>query len=80
MIDILKKQQCNNKFPKFLPEDYKLAHKTGDLPGVEHDVGIFEFNSRKIVAVVLTKNLQNNEEGVQLCNKIGKLIFETYKE
>lgn len=78
MIDIMKRQQCNNKFPKFLPEDYRLAHKTGDLPGTEHDVAIFDFADRKVVAVVLTKDLKDNEEGIKLCNDIGKLIYDTF--
>lgn len=78
MIDIMKRQQCNNKFPRFLPEDYQLAHKTGDLPGIEHDAAIFDFTNRKVIAVVLTKNLKDNEDGVKLCNDIGKLIYDAY--
>lgn len=78
MIDILKRQQCNNKFPRFLPEDYQLAHKTGDLPGTEHDAAIFEFSDRKVITVVLTKDLKDNEDGVKLCNDIGKLIYDAY--
>lgn len=78
MIDILKKQQLKNKLPKLLPVDFPLAHKTGDLPGVENDAGIFEFSDRKVIAVVVTNDMDNNDEGVLLCNKIGKLVYDTF--
>ena len=78
ILDILRKQQLNNKLAKLLPAEFQLAHKTGDLPGIEHDAGIFEFKDRKIIAVVLTNELSDNDEGVVLCNKIGKLIYDTY--
>lgn len=40
MLDILKLQQVNYKMPYLLPRDIKIAHKTGDDPGITHDMGI----------------------------------------
>lgn len=40
LLDALKNQKVNNRLPLGLPDDVKLAHKTGDLEGYAHDGGI----------------------------------------
>lgn len=75
ILDILFRQQCNNKLPVFMGEEIRFAHKTGDLPGVEHDAGIICANGEEIIAVVLTKDLADNKEGIWLNQEIGKLFY-----
>lgn len=79
ILDIMTRQQCNNKLPYLIDENIKFAHKTGDLPGVEHDGGIMFINDRPIIVIVLTKNLEDNNDGVELNNYIGKCVYEYYK-
>lgn len=74
ILDILKKQQCNNKLPFLMPKNVSFAHKTGELPGVEHDAGILFSQAGTIVIVVLTKDLEDNAHGVQFNNSIGKIV------
>lgn len=38
--EILLQQQINHKIPSRLPDDFKVAHKTGEEEGTTHDVGI----------------------------------------
>lgn len=76
IIDILKKQQCNNKLPLLMPNNISFGHKTGDLPGVEHDAGILFSKIGDIIIIVLTKDLENNAYGVQFNNNIGKIVAE----
>ena len=40
MLSILKKQQINDRIPKYLPNYIQAAHKTGELDGYKHDAGI----------------------------------------
>lgn len=80
MLEILFNQQCNNKLPFLMGKDIRLAHKTGDLPGVEHDAGILFIEARQILIVVLTKNLEDNLKGVQSLQRIGRQIYDYYKE
>jgi beta-lactamase class A len=49
-------QQFNDGLPSLLPENAQVAHKTGDLPGVRHDVGIITAASgrRAVVSVLVT--------------------------
>lgn len=40
LIQILKEQQLNSKIPHLLPSEIEVAHKTGEVTNVTHDVGI----------------------------------------
>ncbi len=41
MIDILKRQRHRDKLPRYIVDDVALANKTGELDGINHDIGIF---------------------------------------
>ncbi|MDD2206608.1 MAG: serine hydrolase [Aminobacterium sp.] len=85
MLEMLSAQKLNIKLPSLVPfndvdeiEGF-LAHKTGELPGSEHDAGIFFYNSdHPILVTVLTRNLSNRVAGVDLCAQIGAIIFEHF--
>ena len=80
MIAILKRQQVRDKLPFYLPEDTVLAHKTGTLPGVEHDGGIVYGSAGSCVVCVLTADLAVNHEGLQLVARIGKYVYDYFEE
>jgi N-acetylated-alpha-linked acidic dipeptidase len=55
MIDVLKKQQVNDRIPRYLGQGVVAAHKTGDgQPWVGNDAGIVWVNGQPIVLVVFT--------------------------
>ena len=85
-MDILSAQKLNNKLPGLIPVDDPddleqiLAHKTGELPGIEHDAGIFFFKSKMpVVAVVLTEG-HDRQEAVELCARVGKTVYEAFEQ
>lgn len=78
-ISFLKAQQLNNKLPALLPAGVTLAHKTGELPGAEHDAGLLFLAHSTILVVVLTKELQENEAGVAFVRQIGRLVYDHYQ-
>jgi len=81
MIKILLDQKFNDKIPKYLPANVKIAHKTGSISKVEHDSGIvFLPDGRKYVLVVLSKELDDNEKGKETIAKISKLIYDYLTE
>ena len=54
MLDILKKQQVNDRFPLYL-RNVTIAHKTGDdQPYIANDAGVLWVNNQPIVLVVFT--------------------------
>ena len=54
MLEILKKQRVNDRFPRYV-RGAKIAHKAGDdQPRVANDAGIIWFQNQTIVLVVFT--------------------------
>lgn len=77
MIDILLDQQFNDKIPALLPKEVKVAHKTGNINGVEHDSGIVILpNGKKYVLVLLSKNLVHEDKGIKAMAEISKMIYD----
>jgi beta-lactamase class A len=79
MLDILTRQQVQDKLPFYLPEGTQIAHKTGTLPGVEHDGGILFLPNGPYIICILTADLAVNFQGLQLVASIGKVIYEHFQ-
>ncbi|WP_330949172.1 serine hydrolase [Virgibacillus sp. MG-45] len=85
MIAILKKQQIQDGLPGRLasPEpsyfggqkDWEIAHKTGNVQGINHDIGIFYVGKRQLIASVLSKDMDDlvARNTIQL---IGREIYD----
>lgn len=56
MLELLKKQQLNDKLPKDLPEGVIVAHKTGEIDYFSHDGGIVFSPKEDYIIVVLSKS------------------------
>lgn len=54
MLDLLKKQQLNNKLPKYLPPGVVIAHKTGEINFFSHDGGIVYLPSGDYIISILS--------------------------
>lgn len=76
MIAILLNQTHNTVIPARLPENIKVAHKTGSITGVQHDSGIvFLPDGRKYVLVLLSKNMKNSEKGVEMLANVSRMVY-----
>jgi N-acetylated-alpha-linked acidic dipeptidase len=65
MVSILKRQQVNNRFPRYLGDDVEIAHKTGDgQPWVANDAGILWVKGTPIVLVVFAGHHRGTTEEV----------------
>lgn len=77
MIQILERQQHNRMIPALLPPAVRVAHKTGNITGVEHDSGIvFLPDGKKYVLVLLSKNLTDTNAAVQSLARVSKMIYD----
>jgi len=77
MIDILLDQQFNDIIPAQLPEDVKVAHKTGSITGVHHDSGIvFLPDGRKYILVILSKQLGDFDAGTERMANVSKIVYD----
>jgi len=77
-LKLLKQQMLNDLLPTFTERSaYEFAHKTGELSGVRHDVGIMYLQDPVFVSF-LSKNLKNGLAGVRLANELGVLVAEEF--
>src|SRR5438132_362973 len=59
-----------------LPRTTPVAHKTGDMPGVENDAGVLYLPAGPIVAAVFTNELASDVEGRLAIQEIGRAIYD----
>ena len=71
---ILLGQQLKNKLAARLPTGVTLAHKTGELPGLEHDTGWLEAGDNTVVVAAFSRDLRDNADGVAALAAIGHAV------
>ena len=54
-LSILRRQQFREKIPLMLPPELSVAHKTGELEGIRHDVALVEVREQPYVLSLLTQ-------------------------
>ena len=77
MVELMKKQQKNNKLPLLLPSGVVMAHKTGELGMVSHDAGIVytEKGDYIIVAFSETESPKGAEERI---GQVSKVVYDYF--
>lgn len=80
MLEILRQQKFKEMIPAGLPGDegIKIAHKTGAISRVQHDVGIIDLpDGRRYALAIFAKNFENERRKVkQTAAAISKLVYE----
>jgi beta-lactamase class A len=76
MLDIMEAQQFREKLPAIASKELKIANKTGELPGIEHDCAIFTAGQDALYAAVLIDGLTRPEEGNHAIRLIGSGLSE----
>lgn len=77
MIRILLDQKFNEIIPAKLPKDVKVAHKTGNITGVQHDSGIvFLPDGRKYVLVILSKDIKDEKAAIANMARVSELVYQ----
>lgn len=75
LIDLLTLQKLNDKIPKYLPSETRVAHKTGEIDFEEHDAGIVFAPFGDYIIVVLSET----DNPVVAAEKIANLSKEVYE-
>lgn len=74
MVNLLMGQKINDRIPKYLPKDVKVAHKTGELEGIRNDAGIV-FGKKSDYIFVFLSNTSNPVNTSDSIAKLSKNIF-----
>lgn len=79
MVDIMKNQLDGRMMMADIPDDTVVAHKSGDLTGINHDVGIVYLKDRDYIFSVLTWNADNENLARQTIGKMSKIVYDYFK-
>lgn len=76
MLQLLSSQKINDRIPKYLPPDTKVAHKTGEIENVRNDAGIVYGKKSDYIFVFLSQT----DEPLDAAETIANLSRDFYKE
>jgi len=77
MLDILHRQRFRSGIPAGLPEDARVAHKTGEISTVAHDAGIVYLDGRDAYVVVILTEWAPDVNGRQeTIARISRAVYE----
>ncbi|MCU0452268.1 MAG: class A beta-lactamase-related serine hydrolase [Bacteroidetes bacterium] len=77
MVEVLLRQRFRDKIPALLPTDVRVAHKTGNITGVEHDSGIIYLpDGRAMVMVILSRGWQDQRDARGTIANVARGLFD----
>ena len=77
MVAIMCRQEDRDKIPEALPKGTQVANKTGEIDGVRNDVAIVDpYGDRPYVLAVLTKELENYDDGLRAIHTIARQVHQ----
>lgn len=83
-LGILRRQQVRDRIPFLLPQGVSVAHKTGELPGIRHDVGVIFTDPGPLVVAALTKDFKTplaqglaGGEAATLIAEVSRLAYDS---
>lgn len=75
-LSMMRRQQYREKIPLMLPPELSVAHKTGELEGVRHDMGIVEVPDHPYVLVLLS---ERGQQPWEVDRALAELSHEVYR-
>jgi len=75
MGQLLFAQEVNDRIPKYLPQDVKVGHKTGELDTIRHDAGIVLGKKSDYIFIFLS-DTNSPEDASEKIAELSKQIFD----
>lgn len=75
ILSFLIKQKINDRIPRYLPKNIKVAHKTGLERGVVHDAGIIFSSKGDFVVCVFTKRIKDYSKAKKFIARLSLLAY-----
>ena len=75
MINLLMSQKVNDRIPKYLPANIKVAHKTGELETIRNDAGIV-YGKKGTYIFVFLSDTKNPLDAAEQIATLSKKIFD----
>lgn len=77
MLALLKNQQINTKFSKYLAKNAVIAHKTGEFGKFSHDAGIVYLDKGDYIIVIMSE-INNQITANEAIANISKEVYEYF--
>ncbi len=77
MLARLRRQHINDRLPRRLPAGVTVAHKTGDLVGYIHDVGIIDVPDGELVVVAMTSGASESAS-YDFIARLGSALYNAW--
>jgi len=78
LLDILLRQQLNDLLPYLMPDGTRFAHKSGELPGYRHDMGLLLLDDWVVSISAMTHWEDRRLDAVRLLNAIGGEVHAAF--
>jgi beta-lactamase class A len=78
LMTILRQQVVNDRFPTLLPPETEMAHKTGNLEHVVHDVGVIYGKDGPVILAALSEGMQEDERAVAVIQRLALVAYGNY--
>lgn len=79
MLNILKRQKDKEMLSRYLKPEIVIAHKTGELENLNHDIGIVYLGDIEYILGVFVTDSQNNLECKKIIGSISKIVYDHFK-
>ena len=80
MLDLLLRQQVNDRIPLLLPSAARVAHKTGEFQTTRHDAGVvYGSEGTRYVLVMLTKGLSSPAYATRFMAEFSRDVWEAHQ-
>lgn len=79
IIELLLAQDINDRIPKYLPKEAKVAHKTGEIDFAKHDAGIVFTPNGDYIIVVLSETDSPAAASERIAN-ISREVYEYFNK
>jgi beta-lactamase class A len=77
MRKILLAQEFRNKIPAQLPENVKVAHKTGSITRINHDCAIVYLpDGRSYSLTILTRGIYDHDQSAALAAELSRIVYD----
>lgn len=68
--------KLRDRLPRFIPEGVPIAHKTGLMYNVVHDVGTLYFRDRTVIVAVLTRDFPSYWVAKEFIGRVAERVWQ----
>jgi beta-lactamase class A len=76
MLSIMSTVVCRDFMLRELPAETRVAHKTGELEGINHDIGIIYTKHCDYILGIFVTGLKDNIHGRRYIAQLSKVVFD----